>query len=313
MQSIQHTMKSLKGKYNFQEQYGELKQEVLSNPHVRWFLDHHKGDISEQVIDRSIGKLYEYTNQSVHCQDCHSFEGCKNMLKGYAPVLFFDGQVIHVRYEPCEKKQRFDEKKKQHSLVKSMYIPKDILSASMNNLYPGTGRLKAIEQALQFIKDYEKETFLKGLYFYGPFGVGKTYLLGAIANELVKKGVQSLIVYAPEFFREMKGSIQDHTLQEKIDYIKKVPVLMLDDIGAESMSSWIRDEVIGTILQFRMMEKLPTFFTSNVDYKELEHHLTYSQRGEVEELKAARVMERIRFLTNPIKLTGINFRHTDQA
>ena len=35
---------------------------------------------------------------------------------------------------------------------------------------------------------------------------------------------------------------------------------MMDDIGADAMSSWIRDEVFGVILQYRMQEQLPTFF-----------------------------------------------------
>lgn len=83
---------------------------------------------------------------------------------------------------------------------------------------------------------------------------------------------------------------------------------MLDDLGAESVTSWMRDDVLGTILQFRMLENLPTFFSSNLNFKELEHHLTYTQRGEKEELKAARVMERIKSLATPVEITGDNRR-----
>jgi len=83
---------------------------------------------------------------------------------------------------------------------------------------------------------------------------------------------------------------------------------MLDDIGAEAVSSWTRDEVLGPILQFRMLESLPTFFTSNFDLKGLEHHLTYSQRGEEEKMKARRIMERIRALSEPVLVDGPNRR-----
>ena len=83
---------------------------------------------------------------------------------------------------------------------------------------------------------------------------------------------------------------------------------MLDDIGAESMSAWTRDEVLGTILQYRMAEKLPTFFSSNFTIKELEHHLTYSQRGEKEAVKAARIIERILAVSVPMELKGKNRR-----
>ena len=95
-----------------------------------------------------------------------------------------------------------------------------------------------------------------------------------------------MLVYFPEFLREIKSSIQDNSIGEKIDAVKRVQVLMLDDIGAEAMSSFVRDDVLGAILQFRMLENLPTFFTSNFDFKQLEHHLTYTRRGEAEEMKA---------------------------
>ena len=48
---------------------------------------------------------------------------------------------------------------------------------------------------------------------------------------------------------------------------------MLDDIRAEEVTPWVRDEVIGPLLHYRMVHELPTFFSSNFDYSELEHHL----------------------------------------
>ena len=83
---------------------------------------------------------------------------------------------------------------------------------------------------------------------------------------------------------------------------------MFDDIGAESVSSWARDEVIGPILQHRMLQKLPTFFTSNFNLSQLEQHLAYSQRGEEEKVKAARIIERIRYLAEPVFIDGENKR-----
>lgn len=53
---------------------------------------------------------------------------------------------------------------------------------------------------------------------------------------------------------------------------------MLDDLGAETMTAWTRDEILGTIFHYRMAEQLPTFITSNFNYEELEHHLAQSQK-----------------------------------
>ena len=106
----------------------------------------------------------------------------------------------------------------------------------------------------------------------------------------------------------MKQSIQDQTLNGKIDFVKKAQVLMLDDFGAESMSAWARDEVIGTILQYRM-SKIFRHSSHPFNFDELQHHLTYTQRGEKEEVKAARLMERIKTIAKPVQLKGKNRRN----
>ena len=51
--------------------------------------------------------------------------------------------------------------------------------------------MEALKAALSFITSYTKapKDFHKGLYLEGSFGVGKTYLLAAIANDLAKRGV----------------------------------------------------------------------------------------------------------------------------
>ncbi len=293
---------------SFQKRYEQQRMQVLQNPDVKAFLSKHQEAIDALMIDKSMSKLYEYINQSKDCNKCDSLDGCINFMKGYHPDLVLARNSIDVVYKQCPRKIMADEKKKNEKLIKSLYVPRDILEASFEEFEADTGRLDAGDQAATFLMNYEAGNKPKGLYLYGKFGVGKSYLLGAIANELAKKQISSMIVYVPELLREMKGSIADSTLNEKIEALKKEPILMLDDIGAEAVSSWTRDEVLGPILQFRMLESLPTFFTSNFDFKGLEHHLTYSQRGEEEKMKARRIMERIRSLSAPVMVEGPNRR-----
>ncbi|WP_044893438.1 primosomal protein DnaI [Bacillus alveayuensis] len=309
MDSIQNSLRNLVSRKDFQKRYNELKQIVLKNPDVQAFLKERGQQIDDKMIHRSLGKLYEFVNQSKNCHQCPSLDECKNLIKGYHPSLVIQGKTIDVKYDKCPKKEVYDARRKQEALIKSMYMPKDILHAQLDDIsLDEPSRLKLVSLAQDFIEQYSKEKRLKGLYIYGPFGIGKTFVLGAIANELAEKGVSSMLVYVPEFMRELKSAIQDHSLNEKLEAVKKVPILMLDDIGAESMSSWMRDDILGTILQFRMLENLPTFFTSNFNFDELKYHLTYSQRGEMEELKALRIMERIKYLATPVQLKGKNRR-----
>ena len=90
--------------------------------------------------------------------------------------------------------------------------------------------------------------------------------------------------------------------------VKKAPLLLLDDIGAEYLTPWARDEILGTILQYRMDEELPTFFTSNLNLKQLEEHFSMTPNGK-EEVKARRMIERIKDLTKEFELTGESNRN----
>ena len=100
-----------------------------------------------------------------------------------------------------------------------------------------------------------------------------------------------------------KSEEQDVTFSEKYEYIKNIPYLLIDDIGAENVSSWGRDEILGTLLQYRMNENLSTFFTSNLTIEELENHLA-TGNNKTEKVKARRIIERIKCLTNDIEIIG---------
>jgi len=131
-------------------------------------------------------------------------------------------------------------------------------------------------------------------------------LIAALFNEMAKKNIRSALIYYPEFLRSLKSSFQTNYI-EQFNYIKKVPLLLLDDIGAENGSAWARDEVLGPILQYRMEEHLPTFFTSNLTIEELEMSLAATSTG-VDKVKARRIIERIKQLTTNLELISKNRR-----
>jgi len=309
MKPINDSLNQLVNKKDFKARLEALRNSILSNPEVKTFLQEHRHELDEQMVDRGLMKMHEFIDQSKCCDKCPSLQSCVNMVKGYHPQLVVKGRNIDLQYERCPRKVQEDERKEQESFIQCMYVPKEILQATMSDIEIEQGRFEAIKLVRDFVREYEPNKKMKALYLHGSFGVGKTYFLGAIANALAEKKVKSTILYVPEFLRELKGSFQDQSFNEKIEYVKKVPVLMLDDLGAESVTSWMRDDVLGTILQFRMLENLPTFFSSNLNFKELQHHLTYTQRGEQEELKAARVMERIKSLAIPVEMYGENKRN----
>ena len=75
----------------------------------------------------------------------------------------------------------------------------------------------------------------------------------------------------------------------------------------DAINQDLRDEVLGTILQYRMEENLPTLFTSNLTIKELETHLSTTNK-DIDKLKARRIIERIKQLTINITMISENKR-----
>lgn len=288
-----------------------MRRDILENADVQAFLASRAEEVTMDMVEISLPKLHEYISQANTCCGCDNTENCTNYLKGFVPRLNVMRNAIEVDYIRCEQKVLEDERRDVANMISSMHMPKGVLKATLSDLaLDNRSRVDIVNRAADFVKQIRDTGVLpsQGFYLYGEFGVGKSFVLGAIANELASIKVQSVVVFVPEFLRELKNAIGDNTLQEKIDYVKKAPVLMLDDLGAETLSSWTRDEILGTILHYRMAEELPTFITSNFDYAGLEHHLATSQRGDFEVVKAARMMERIKAVTIPIQMNGGNRR-----
>ncbi|WP_163970190.1 primosomal protein DnaI [Oceanobacillus halotolerans] len=308
MESIQSTLKKwMRENANFKDNYEKIRKETLQDPEIKEFLSLHP-ELEQRVIDKNLIKLYEFKTQSKQCDKCESFGTCINMIQGYSPVLKTDHNDIHLQYEKCHQRIDYEKQKDLENLIKSLYMPKEILNASIDKLDNDPNRSNAIRETISFLREATIKLPTKGLYFSGPFGVGKTYFLGALANKLKESNISSMLIYMPEFVREMKGSIKDDSINAKIDYFKRTDVLMLDDIGAETQSAWFRDEILGSILQYRMMEQLPVFFTSNYTLDQLELQLSHSNRGDTEMVKAGRIIERIKQVSKEVSMSGENRR-----
>lgn len=293
---------------SFIERYETMKKSVLNDPDIQKILKENPS-LDQKAIDRQLIKLHEYHSQSKTCENCPT-SGCKdNILPGYKPKLEVTGKTIHLNYEKCEYMLKREQVTRKEGVLKSLYMPKDVLDARIESIDSSVeNRTEAVKAMIAFVTDLDKELPKKGLYFHGPFGVGKTYFLGAIANVLKEREIETLLIYMPEMVRDIKASFKDDSVNEKIEAYKKVTVLMIDDIGAEALSSWVRDEVLGSILQYRMTEQLPTFFTSNFNLNQLEEHLSQTTNGNEEKLKAGRIIERLREVSKPVEINSRNLR-----
>lgn len=263
-------------------------------------------DLSREELIKYTSRIKDSALELKNCKNCKNIMECKNTMCGYVyyPSILQDNLVFS--YVPCKYKKKLDNDTSYQNNIISFDMPKEIINASMKDIYTDDkNRLEAIKWLTTFIKKIENGEKSKGLFLTGNFGCGKTYLVAAAFNELAKKGKKVACLYYPEFLRSLKERFSDD-YREIFDKVKKCDLLLIDDIGAETVTCWNRDEVLGTILQYRMQENLPTFFTSNLSINELETHLAYNDSEG--KLKARRIIERIKYLTDNITMIAENRR-----
>lgn len=285
---------------------GRVNQKALEDSYKEACKDQQfKRLIKTIEVDNDTAMKYTSSLQNTvcelnNCADCPGLIYCKNRLEGH--VLYpekKDNRILFL-YAPC--KYQKEMKKKEEEAVSR---DKDILNASLKDVDKDKERIEVIKWIKAFYDNYEKTGKNKGLYLHGNFGCGKTYLISALFNELSKKRVSSEIVYYPELLRDIKSDFDSYV--DRIDYLENVDLLLIDDIGAEKVTEWSRDEILGTILQKRMNNYKTTFFTSNLDMEALQQHLRINNYSD-DEMKARRIIERIKQLTDDIELIGENKR-----
>lgn len=282
----------------------ELKKnydEALTNENFKNLVSNLK--IPRELGEKNTSQIMDSVNELTNCKKCKGLYMCQNKMEGYVYFPEVDEDKLKFSYVPCkyQKKLKEAQEKKRQSL-------NEIENARMKDIdINDKKRVPIIKWLKEFYDNYETVNCLKGLYLHGSFGSGKTFLIAALLNELkIKKHAQVEIVYVPELLRNMK---EDFSLvEEKLYYLQNVDILLLDDIGAENVTNWTRDEILGTILQSRMNNKLTTFFTSNLTIKELESHLLITKNSE-DAVKAQRITERIKQMTVDMELVSDNRRN----
>ncbi len=110
------------------------------------------------------------------------------------------------------------------------------------------------------------------LLFIGGLGTGKTHLAAAIANERMKRGEPALFIVVPDLLDHLRSTFHPQseiTYDERFEEIRKAPLLILDDLGAESATSWAQEKLY-QLINYRYNAKLPTVFTTNVRLDQIE-------------------------------------------
>lgn len=211
------------------------------------------------------------------------------------PYEYYDHEE-KVMKECPSKKARMALKKilflEKNSGIPEKFRNKFLISIDPDVLHDSTGNfIYVIDYVYSIIQDYPvKKGDLKGLYFYGKPGVGKTLLSCIILNELIRL-YQVPVRYA-KISRDIIGKIRDsfnpqsdmfgeaRRIEEEF---ANIDVLVIDDFGVHRETPWVNN-VLYDLIDARYEKKLLTIFTSNESmesWKEIAGGRLYSRLKEM--------------------------------
>ena len=134
-----------------------------------------------------------------------------------------------------------------------------------------------------------------GLYLYGQVGRGKSWL----ASELVRGWIvdharPARFLSVPEWLQSLRPGA--HTSEDEKAMARNtamvVPLLVLDDVGAERPSGWVL-ETLYEVVEKRKALRLPTIYTSNMNPEALEALWTDPGLSDFDRQQGLRIMERM--------------------
>lgn len=195
-------------------------------------------------------------------QKTYECPSCKDEL-GYIVVDDDGNEMWHF----CECRSI----RRQKKMIKSSNITDEFQLFSFDNF--GTeGRpqcvLKAFDIAQFYAQNFEniqsRNSKVIGISLLGVPGSGKTHLLTAVANSLLRSGVE--VMYFPwvEGSNELRDSVsKKKDVQEKIDHMKKVRLLYVDDLfkGRKEPTDF-QLEWLFEVVNYRYLNRLPMMISS---------------------------------------------------
>lgn len=283
-----------------------LAAQLLTRVEVQKFME--KYQCPESVIVENAGMFKRWCDRLIDAKSVTTEVIRADESKGHFLDLKYDASTGILSEYFVALPQLTEIKLEKEYLKKYliMPLPKSLQDANFETIRfseESPNYQKIASLMMKFTNDSEM-----GYYLYGDLGVGKTFLSACVTNYFAKKNDNVAFIHVPSFLSLIKESFSNDELRIDLSRLKRVKVLVLDDLGAEPITPWSRDEILLSILNDRYENKMKTIITSNVTPNQLVNLYKNDTRGSEDLIRARRLVDRILSLTNSYEISGDNRR-----
>ena len=128
----------------------------------------------------------------------------------------------------------------------------------------------AYRQALKFAQEPRDWVVIAG-----GTGRGKTRLAASIGNYCREAGTPVILVIVPDLLDRLRSSFNPQNpkaFDDLFEQVRKAPLLILDDLGAQSGTPWVEEKLF-QLINYRYNACLPTVITTSLTVKNVEARL----------------------------------------
>jgi DNA replication protein DnaC len=215
----------------------------------------------------------EETEEASPSSDCSICRGA-----GFVHPRLPSGKPDFSRVIPCRCARKALDKQHETHLLRYSNLG-SLTRFTFANLLP-EGRSGNPQDQEQFARAYQAARAFADqprgwLILVGPSGCGKTHLAAAIANGRISQGQPAFFISTPDLLDRLRAAFSPDSempYNEFFDKVRNAPLLILDDLGAQTATPWAKEK-LEQLLNYRFNSELPTVIVAINPLQELEDRI----------------------------------------
>ena len=230
------------------------------------------------------------------------------------------GKSLIVNYSVMITEKKSDDIPKFRDLKKDVIPPGYHRPTNLNDRYvfqnfiEGKGNQFARAAAMS-VTDKPGQTLFNPLLIYSSPGLGKTHLIQAAGNRMIRKNrsVRVLYITGEKFMLDFIGSIQQNKSSDFVNFYRKVDMLLLDDVQFFVGKEQTQEQFFHLFNDLYQKEKQIILTTDRHPRKLVglqERLVSRFQSGLITDIQAPDLETRIAIIMNEAKHGGINIDYS---